>query len=611
VAHGLAGALASTISIAWRAHSRAFCGLLIAAGLAGLAPIVEAWLFRAILDGLTSSHGHRDLLALAASLGVIGGVIIILPAASSYISGQSSRAVQRHVTRRLFTAVTSMPGLRSLEDPEFQDGLRFAQQAGASGPGQVLSSGMAIAQYAITVVGFMVILAVLSPVLAVILTAAAVPAFLLERGAARREASLLRGITHAQRRQFFYASLMSGITAAKEIRLFGLGDFFRERMLNELSEVQRSSTKADRRVLSVNAGLASISAAVATGGLIWAVSAVAAGRLTVGDLAVLLAALAAASGALSAIITSAGMMYQALLMFDSYRQILAAAPDLLVPCRPTPICPLRCGIEIEDVWFRYGPDKPWILRGVSCAIPRGQSVALVGHNGAGKSTLVKLLCRFYDPDRGRICWDGIDLRDIDPADLRNRISAVFQDYMCYDLTAAENIGLGDLRVGWKDDLLETAARRAGIHDTMTMLPKGYQTLLTRTFFDRSDKDNPETGVVLSGGEWQRVALARAFLRGDRDLVIMDEPSAGLDAEAEHDLHERLTRSRCGRTAVLISHRLSTIRAADQIMVLSDGVISEQGSHDVLMARSGIYARLFSLQARGYAADVVTTGAGND
>jgi len=610
VADGLAGALAATIAITWRTHSRAFCGLLAAAGLAGLAPIAEAWLFRAVLDDLTSSHGHRDLMALAVSLGLIGGVIVILPAVSSYISGQSSRAVQRHVTEQLFTAVTRMPGLRSMEDPEFQDGLRFAQQAGASGPGQVLSSAMATTQYAITLVGFVVTLAVLSRVLAAVLIAAAVPAFFLERDAARREASALRGITHAQRRQFFYASLMSGITAAKEIRLFGLGDFFRDRMLDELGEVQRTSTKADRRVLSANAGLASISAAVAAGGILWAVSAAAAGRLTVGDLAVLVAALAAASGALGAIITSAGMMYQALLMFDSYRQILAAAPDLPMPSQPTPICPLQRGIEIEDVWFRYGSDKPWILRGVSCAIPRGQAVALVGHNGAGKSTLVKLLCRFYDPERGRITWDGVDLRDIHPAELRDRISAVFQDYMCYELTAAENIALGDLSIASEDDLLQTAARQAGIHETVAMLPKGYQTLLTRSFFDRADKENPETGVVLSGGQWQRVALARAFLRGSRDLMIMDEPSSGLDAEAEHDLHERLTRSRRGRTTVLISHRLSTIREADHIMVLSDGAISEQGSHDVLMARSGIYARLFSLQARGYTAELVTDGAGN-
>jgi ATP-binding cassette, subfamily B, bacterial len=606
---GLAGALALTIGIAWRTHRGAFCGLLITAVLAGAAPIAAAWLFRAILNGLTARHGAGHLMLLAAGLGVTGGLAALLSGINAYLSAQSGRAAQRHVTLRLFTTVTRMTGLRNLEDPALQDRLRFAQQAGATGPGQVLAGGIAIAQSVITLVGFMVTLAILSPIMAAVVAAAAIPGVFLERGAARREASVLRGITHAQRRQFFYANLITGITAAKEIRLFGLGIFFRDRMLTELDEVQRSSAKADRRVLAVNATLAAVTVAVSAGGIAWAVSAVAAGHLSLGDLAILVAALAEASGALSAIIFSAGMMYQALLMFDSYRQVVAAPPDLPVAARPTPVGRLQRGIGIEDVWFRYGDNKPWILRGVSCFIPHGKTVAVVGHNGAGKSTLVKLLCRFYDPDRGRVTWDGVDLRDIDPAEFRDRISAVFQDYMSYELTAAENIAVGDLRLGASDDLLQTAARQAGIHDTLGALPKGYQTLLTRTFYDRADKENPQTGVVLSGGQWQRLALARAFLRGSRDLMIMDEPSSGLDAEAEHDLHERLTQSRRGRTTVLISHRLSTIRDADHIMVLSEGVISEQGSHDGLMARAGIYARLFSLQARGYAADMVTTGPG--
>ena len=184
---------------------------------------------------------------------------------------------------------------------------------------------------------------------------------------------------------------------------------------------------------------------------------------------------------------------------------------------------------------------------------------------------------------------------------------VFQDYTTYDLTAAENIAVGDLSHASQRDLLHSAARQAGIHDTLTALPKGYQTLLTRTYFDQADKENPETGVLLSGGQLQRVALARAYLRGGRDLMIMDEPSSGLDAEAEHDLHRRLQRHRRDQTTVLISHRLNAIRDADHIVVLSDGVVSEQGGHDALMALSGTYARLFTLQARGYA----IAGAGDD
>lgn len=189
-------------------------------------------------------------------------------------------------------------------------------------------------------------------------------------------------------------------------------------------------------------------------------------------------------------------------------------------------------------------EDPVFLDRLNMAQRAGMSVAFVGRNGAGKSTLVKLLCRFYDPDRGRIAWDGVDLRDMDPADLRHRISAVFQDYMAYELSARENIALGDLALA-ADEALETAASRAGIHDALRALPKGYDTLLTRTYLDLADRDDPQTGVLLSGGQWQRVALARALLRGQRDLVILDEPSSGLDAQAEYEIHCGLRAHRDG------------------------------------------------------------------
>ena len=607
---GMAGTLAAAVALVWRAHRRAFAGLVAAAVLTGLAPIAAAWLLRAILDDIVGHHTSGYLVQLVVALGVTGVVMAALPSLSQYLSAQSGRAVERNAAARLFTAVGSLAGLRTLENPAFQDQLRFAQQAGSSGPGQVLSGSIAIVQSAITLAGFLVTLAVLSPAMTAVVAAAAVPAIFLERGTARRQAALLRGITHGQRRQFFYASMLCSVTAAKEIRLFGLADFFRDRMLDELGDVQRASARTDRRVLAASTGLAVLSAAVAAAGLAWAALSASAGRLTVGDVSILMAALASVASALTVITNSAGITYRALLMFASFRQILATSPDLPVPVEALPAPALRSGIELDDVWFRYGPGQPWVLRGVTCFIPHGQAVALVGHNGTGKTTLVKLLCRFYDPDRGRILWDGTDLRDIDPADLRDRMSVVFQDYMAYELSAADNIGVGDLTLAREDTRLHAAAEQAGIHDTLARLPKGYQTLLSRTYFDLADKDNPQAGVLLSGGQWQRLALARAFLRGGRDLMIMDEPSAGLDVDAEHEIHTRLSETRRGRATVLISHRLNTVRDADHIMVLSEGVISEQGDHDALIASGGIYARLFSLQARGYETDLVAAGSGN-
>jgi ATP-binding cassette, subfamily B, bacterial len=611
-AAGRARTLAAALAISWRACPAAIVGQTLVAVLIGLSPVAAAWLLRAVLDGLISGgrHDRAGLLLLAAGLAAAGAITGLLPNINQYLCAQSGRAAQREATAALFTSVTRLAGLRRLEDPAFQDRLRVAQQSGASGPGQIVTGGIGILQAALTLMGFLVTLAVLSPVMAAVVLVAAVPAIYLQRGVAKRQVAFITGVSHGQRRQYFYANLLVSLAAAKEIRLFGLGIFFRGRMLHELREVQKAGQRVDRRTLLANAGLAGIGAVVTAGGLLWAVLEAVDGRLTVGDVTVFVTALASVASALEVITSEAAMTYQALLMFASYQQVLAEEPDLPVPPDPVRVTSLRRGLELDDVWFRYGPDDPWILRGVSCFIPRGQALAVVGHNGAGKSTLVKLLCRLYDPGRGRILWDGVDVRELDLAGLRDRISVVFQDFMNYDLSATENIAVGDLRLAGDGDQVSAAAQRAGIHQALAALPKGYDTLLTRTYFDLSDLEDPQTGVLLSGGQWQRVALARAFLRGGRDLMILDEPSSGLDAEAEHQIHAGLAATRRNCATVLVSHRLNTIRDADHIVVLSDGVIGEQGTHDALMARPGIYARLFSLQARGFA-ERTTTGSSRD
>ncbi|GAA0910197.1 hypothetical protein GCM10009558_015260 [Virgisporangium aurantiacum] len=340
----------------------------------------------------------------------------------------------------------------------------------------------------------------------------------------------------------------------------------------------------------------------------WAIIAAGDGRLSPGDVAMFVAAVAGVQGSLNWLVHQVAMIHQRLLMFQHYLHVIRAAPELGVSQTPAKLPAMRRGIEFRDVWFRYTTGQEWVLRGLSLTIPHGQTIGLVGLNGAGKSTVVKLLCRFYDPTRGAILWDGVDLRDVDPAALRARIGAVFQDFMTYDLTATENIGLGDVDALEDTHAIEAAARHADVHEVVSALPKGYLTMLSRSYVAESDDsdegDEGDEGVALSGGQWQRLALARAFLRGAADLLILDEPSSGLDAAAEAKLHARIRQYRAGRTSLLVSHRLGTLRDAHRVIVTDNGVVTEAGTHADLIAHRGTYAGLFEQQARGYTAAAV-------
>lgn len=530
-----------------------------------------------------------------------GVVASILPHADQYMRAEIGRREQLLATSRLYAAVDRFVGLHRFEDPAFLDQLQVGRSSGVGAPVMFLNGLLGTLQAVLTIGSFASALLVLGPGFAVVVVlAGAMPALLAELSLSRRRATTIAATSQAERRELFYSSLLTDPRAAKEVRLFGAGPFLWRRMSTEMHGINRAYRRVDQRTLIVQGGLALLSAVVAGGLLLWTVRSVINRTLTVGDVVLVVAAVGSVQASLAALVSNTVAAHQSLLLFSYYAAVVDASPDLPTSSEPQATPALRRGIELRDVWFRYADNQPWVLRGLNLFLSAECTTAVVGLNGAGKTTLVKLLCRLYDPNRGAVLWDGTDLRDMDPTELRRRIRAVFQDATAYDLTAAENIAIGDLESLADRPRIEAAAHEAGVHDVLSALPKGYDTLLTRIFYSEANEAaDPSTGVTLSGGQWQRLALARGLLLKDADLLILDEPSSSLDAEAEHEVHTRLRAHRAARTTLLVSHRLGVVREADHIVVLSGGQIIESGGHAQLIERDGAYARLFALQASGY------------
>ncbi|WP_354645357.1 ABC transporter ATP-binding protein [Kitasatospora camelliae] len=594
--------LPAILRIAFLAAPLPAAGYLVLTVLGGAVPTALAWSTKGLLDKIARGAGSDGIVRQAFLLALLGVASALAPRLARHCQAMTQRATRLWMRDRLFRALNEVRDISWFEDPVSMDRVQLALNASTTAPEVLLAGCLSALQGALIAVGLLGSLWVISPVVFLLLTVAALPVLAGQLLLSREQTRLEEDTVQASRREVFYRMLITGLDAVKEVRIFGLGDFFRERMNRETRSIHLAQQRVDTRQLLRQAVLAVLSAVVVGGCVVWSAAEAADGRLGIGDLSVFIAAAAGVQGAVLQTATGIGDGYKSLLAFESYRAVTGVRAAGAAKATGPVGEPVRLDgdIEVRDLWFRYSDEGDWVLRGVDLTIPAGRSLALVGVNGAGKSTLVKLLCGLYEPTRGSISVGGRDIRTVPAGDHQLGVGAIFQDYMSYDLSAAENIGLGDL--GRLEDraAIRAAAGRAGADGFLESLPDGYDTLLSRIFFAGDAAGGRSRGTHLSGGQWQRLAVARGLMKRRSHLVILDEPSSGLDAEAEAALHEALLDDAAGTTRLLISHRLGAVKAADAIAVLEQGRIGALGDHRALMAAGGTYHRLFTVQAAGYA-----------
>ncbi|HZE74441.1 MAG TPA: ABC transporter ATP-binding protein [Gemmatimonadales bacterium] len=581
------------LRIVWESGPGTVLGVIGARGIASVLPLGLLAVSKRIVDGVVAAAAAHQgvpvalwwLVGLELALAVSGSLI---SRTVDYFEAVLADRYMRHVSVKVMEHAARLD-LVTYEDPAFQDKLERARVQSTDRVGMIRSVGQML-QQGVTAVTLAIGVATFSPWLLVLLVACVVPVFLGESHFAFAGYALNYRQTPVRRQLDYLRVLGASRDSAKELKLFGLADFLTRRFVGLADGIHAQSIALARRRLGWGALLSMASTAGYYGAYAYVVYRAARGDISVGTLTFVAGAIAGASTNLQSFFsTVSGIADQALFASDLL-EFFAIQPKVRSQpnARPAPR-PIRTGFEFQDVSFRYLDGGRWVLDRLNLQIAAGERIALVGENGEGKTTIVKLLTRLYDPSRGRITLDGVDLREYELADLHREIGVIFQDFVRYEMTAAENIGMG--RVDALNDRagLEAAARKSLAEPIVRGLPGGYDQLLGRRF---------DGGVDLSGGEWQRIALARAYLR-DSQVLVLDEPTAALDARSEYEVFQRFAELTLGRTALLISHRFSTVRMCDRILVLAGGRIVEDGSHDALVQGGGRYAEMFELQASSY------------
>jgi len=540
---------------------------------------IEQWIASGLLDRI------GWLLALEFGLAVCSDV---LGRAVSLLDSLLSERFSNETSLRLMEHAATLD-LEDFEDSELQDRLERARRQ-AAGRSSLIAQLFGQAQDVVTIASFAVGLIVFAPWLIVLLAIALLPAFIGEAHFNAQSYSLNYARTPERRELDYIRQVGAGAETAKEVKIFGLNGFLIDRyrtLATSFFEANRAI--AMRRALwgSLLSAIGTVAYYVAYAYIVWRTLH---GDFSIGDLTFLAGSFRRLRNLLENLLMGFSQLAGQALYLDDLFSFFEIRPEIVPPPNPRPFpVPLRDGFAFENVGFRYPGAERWAVRGLTFTLRAGEILALVGENGAGKTTLVKLLARLYDPDEGRIVLDGHDLREYDPFALRANVGVIFQDFVRYHFTAADNIAIG--RIEARDDRarIVAAAERSLADEVIGKLPRGYDQIIGKRF---------RSGVDLSGGEWQKVAIARAYMR-DAQLLILDEPTAALDARAEFEVFERFKELSRGKTVVLISHRFSSVRMADRIVVLVDGAVEAMGTHAELLAQRGRYAELFELQAAGY------------
>ena len=601
--------LPALLRLVWQTHRRYTVAMIVLRLLRAFVPVAGLWVAKLIIDQVV--HLASTPGASLAPLWRVVALELVVVVAGEFLARGSS--LVESLLGDLFSNAMSVRLMRhaatldlaQFEDPEFYDHLERARRQTTARIG-LIAMLLAMGQDVLTLATLAAALVVHNPWLLLLLTVAILPSFLGETHFAALSYSLLFRRTPERRELDYLRFVGASDKTAKEVQMFGLAGWLSDRYAALAAKYYEENKRLSIRKGVVSALLSLVGTVGYYGAYVTILLRAVAGAISLGTLTFLAAAFSRSRDLIQRLLLSASDIYEQSLYLKDLFVFFEMEPSIRSRSGAARVpSPLRTGFVFEDVGFQYPGSDRWAIRHVHLSISPGERIALVGENGAGKTTITKLLARLYDPTEGRIVLDGVDLREYDLASLREAIGVIFQDFVRYDMRFDENVGVGEIE-GVTDYLAQVRDATPGTADAppvalvdaadrslaSSLLPRfadGYRQMLGRRFDD---------GVDLSGGEWQKIALARAYMRCAQ-LLILDEPTAALDARAEYEVFVRFNQLMAGRMAVVISHRFSTVRMADRIVVLGDGKVIEEGTHEALVARHGLYAELFEMQAKGY------------